>query len=163
MPAGWRVVAHVGADAPLPGWRDDLARRLGQRPRRIGPWAELALHGALQCLDVAGEPALPAAARLRVASLGGAATAMRAAAQQLRHGAPLPFTFMQSQPSLMLAALGAQLAWQGDAVFLSGRDPAALLQLALRGAAPAGVLFGWVEEGADDATRSSAWWRLRPR
>lgn len=37
---------------PVPSdWRDQLVLRLEQRPRRLGTWAELALYGALQCLD----------------------------------------------------------------------------------------------------------------
>jgi len=64
----WRVLAHVKLD-PLPAdWRERLAVRLGQRPRRIGTWAELALYGARLCLDAAQETALPALAQLRVAA-----------------------------------------------------------------------------------------------
>lgn len=56
----WRTVAHFAAD-PLPvDWRDQLAHRLGRRPRRVGLWTELAMFGARQCLDAAGEAALPA-------------------------------------------------------------------------------------------------------
>ncbi len=52
--------AHVAID-PLPAdWRDQLAARLGARPRRLGAWTELAMFGALRCLDAAGETALPA-------------------------------------------------------------------------------------------------------
>lgn len=160
---GWQVTAHVLADPPPPDWRDGLAQRLGYRPRRIGPWAELAVYGARQCLDAAGEAALPAGARLRVASLSGPRSAMRASVAQLATGLPMPFSFMQSQPALMLAALGQGLAWQGDATFVAARDPVAVQQMAVRGAGLQGVLLGWVEEGAEpgDPLRTE-WWRLRP-
>lgn len=158
--AGWRLAAHVALDPPAPDWRDALALRLQQRPRRIGLWAELALWGARQCLDVAGEASLAAGARLRVASLSGAQSATRASVGQLHTGSLMPFAFMQSQPGLMLAALGQVLDWQGDASFAVGRDAPALLRLALRGAGPEGLLFGWVEENGE--TLRSEWWRWLP-
>lgn len=153
----WHVQAHVVVD-PLPAdWRDRLAQRLRERPRRIGAWAELALYGALLCLDAAHEAAPPAGALLRVASLSGPIGAAHAATQQAMSGLPMPFTFMQSQPSQMLAALSRDLAWQGDARFIVGRDREALLQLALQESGAAGLLIGWVEED-----RSTEWWRFVP-
>ncbi|MDM0074478.1 hypothetical protein QTH90_08800 [Variovorax sp. J2P1-59] len=157
---GWRLAAHVVADPPPPDWRHALAERLGARPRRIGVWAELALHGAWQCLDAAGETSLPADARLRVASLSGPAAATRASLEQLRAGLPLPFDFMQSQPALMLAALAKGLAWRGDASFMVCRDLPLLTRVALQGAGPEGLLLGWIEEQRD-AYRSE-WWRWLP-
>jgi hypothetical protein len=158
---GWRLAAHVGSTPPPPDWRDALARRLGQRPRRIGPWAELAMYGALQCLDTAGMAHLPTGARLRVASLSGPQGATRASVAQFCNGElPLPFTFMQTQPGTMLAALCQALGWQGDAAFLACRDGQALQRLALQGAGPQGVLFGWVEQDGD-ALRSE-WWYWVP-
>jgi hypothetical protein len=156
----WRITAHTVVDPSTePDWRDQLAARLGQRPRRIGPWAELALHGARRCLDEAGETTLPPSASLRVASLSSAGLATQACIAQCRTGLPMPFSFMQSQPSQMLAALSQHLAWQGDAGFVVSRDKAAVRRLAEREAGPAGVLLGWVEEG--DAARCE-WWRLVP-
>ncbi len=151
----WRTLAHVVVD-PLPAdWREQLARRLGQRPRRIGAWAELALYGARLCLDAAGESTLPARAQLRVASLSGPLAATRVIAEQARSSLPMPFAFMQSQPSQMLAALSQQLAWQGDARFMLCRDKDAVLRLARLECGPAGVLIGWVEED-----RRTEWWRV---
>ena len=152
----WQTLAHVVVD-PLPAdWRDRLAQRIGQRPRRIGAWAELALYGARLCLDAAGETTLPAGAVLRVASLRGPLAATRAIAEQARNSLPLPFAFMQSQPSHILAALSQHLAWQGDARFTLCRDKAAVLRLAELECGPAGVLIGWVEED-----QRAEWWRLR--
>jgi hypothetical protein len=151
----WHTLAHILAD-PLPGdWRDQLAMRLGERPRRIGSWAELALYGARLCLDAAGEPALPAGAQMRIASLSGPLRATQMIAGQARTGLPMPFAFMQSQPSQMLAALSRHLAWQGDARFTLCRDRHAILQLAQQECSAAGVLIGWVEE-----ERSTEWWRM---
>jgi len=155
----WRTVAHTVVHPSELGWRDQLAARLGQRPRRIGPWAELALHGARRCLDLADEPSLPAGACLRVASLSAASLATQACLDQCRSGLPMPYSFMQSQPSQLLAALSQHLAWRGDASFTVGRDPAAVRRLAETEAGPQGLLLGWVEEGED---ARSEWWRLMP-
>jgi len=162
-PARWTCTAHIQLTPPPADWRDTLAKRLGHRPRRLGPWAELALHGARQCLDAAGEDTLPADAILRVASWRGADSATFAALDQSRDGQPMPFTFLQSQPSQMLAALSQHLAWQGDARFLIADDPQHLLDLASHDTGPPGLLIGWVEEGAVEGTTArSEWWRLIP-
>jgi len=154
--SGWQTLAHVVVD-PLPAdWRDQLAQRLDQRPRRIGAWVELALYGARLCLDAAGETTLPPGALLRVASLSGPLAVTRALAEQARHRLPLPFAFMQTQPSQMLAALSQHLTWQGDARFMLCRDKAAVMRLAKLECGPAGVLIGWVEED-----QCAEWWRLR--
>jgi hypothetical protein len=153
----WRLMAHVAVDPLPPDWRDHLAQRLGERPRRIGPWAELALYGARLCLDAAQEAALPADAKLRVASFSGPLHATRTMAKQAQTGLPMPFVFMQSQTSHMLAALSRHLAWQGDACFTLCRDRHAVLQLAQQECSSAGLLIGWVEEDV-----RSEWWRMVP-
>ena len=157
---GWHTLAHHDAAVP-PDWRERLIARLAQRPRRIGAWAELALYGARMCLDDAGEETLPAGALLCVASLRGPVEATRAAmAERTGRGAPMPFTFLQSQPSQMLAALCQHLPWGGDARFVLSRDPQSLLRLAQLECGAAGLLLGFVDEGA--APRSE-WWRMVPR
>jgi len=153
----WQTLAHVTIDTLPADWREQLAQRLGQRPRRIGAWAELALYGARQCLDAADEDVLPEGVQLRVASLHGPLTATAAITAQSRSGLPMPFSFMQSQPSQMLAALALQLGWRGDARFTVSRDAQALLQLARLECGPQGVLIGWVEED-----RRTEWMRLVP-
>ncbi|RQO53604.1 hypothetical protein DBV14_13750 [Variovorax sp. KBW07] len=158
----WRTAAHFVAHPPPEDWRDDLAKRIGRRPRRVGLWTELAMYGARCCLDAAGEAALPAGARLRVASLRGAWGATHAGLAQLDAGLPMPFTFMQSQPALMLAEVGRCLEWQGDASFMLCRDPLQLLQLSKLGATKDGLLFGIVEEERNDEPARSEWWRLVP-
>lgn len=158
----WRIASHFTAE-PLPvDWRDLLALRLGRRPRRVGLWTELAMYGARRCLDEAGEAALPAGARLRVSSMRGAWGATHAALAQLDAGMLMPFTFMQSQPALMLAEVGRCLEWQGDASFALCRDPQLLLQLAQTGAGSGGLLFGIVEEERNGEKPRSEWWRLVP-
>lgn len=150
--------AHVVFD-PLPAdWRDQLARRLGTRPRRIGGWAELALFGARLCLDAAQEEQLPTGALLRVVGVHGPMEATRVVAEQATQGLPLPFTFMQSQPSQTLAALSQHLGWQGDARYVLSRDAHATLQLAQLEAGPTGFLIGTVTE--DHRTE---WWRYSSR
>ena len=158
--AHWRTVAHFDAAVP-DDWHERLCARLGQRPRRLGRWAELALYGARCCLDAAGEETLPAGASLCVASLRGPMMAIRAAlAEQAERGAPMPFTFLQTQPSQMLAALCQQLRWGGDARFVLSRDTAALLRLTQLEAGPDGLLFGQVDEGEVPTSR---WWRMHPQ
>ncbi len=157
VPVRWHTRAHVVIEPLPPHWRDHLAQRVGERPRRIGAWAELAIYGALMCLDEANEEALPATALLRVASLSGPIVAACAATEQSKSGLPMPFTFMQSQASQMLAALSHHLAWQGDARFIVSRDREALLQLALQESGAAGLLLGWVEEDC-----CTEWWRFVP-
>jgi hypothetical protein len=145
----WREKARFVAD-PLPAdWREQLVRRLGLRPRRLGPWAELALYGARECLTLAGETALPPGAVLRLASFSGPRSATRSIASQAAEGLPMPFAFMQSQASHTLAALSEHLAWRGDARFVLQRDRSALQDLAeleARAAGATSLLFGWVEE-----------------
>ena len=155
----WRTLAHHDAAVP-DDWRERLIARLPERPRRIGLWAELALHGARTCLDAAGEDTLPPGALLCVASLRGPVEATRAAmAERATRGSPMPFTFLQSQPSQMLAALCQHLHWGGDARFVLSRDTQALLRLVQLECGPAGLLLGRVDEGA---VPHSEWWRMVP-
>ena len=160
---GWRTLAHVGAGDALPGdWRDRLARRLGQRPRRVGLWTELAMYGARCCLDAAGEAALPAGARLRVSSLRGPLGALHAGLAQLDAGMVMPSTYIPRPPALRLGEGGRGLGWQGVAGFARGRAAERLPRLALQGAGAAGLLFGIVEEARDGEAARSEWWRLVP-
>lgn len=152
------LTSHVVLD-PLPtDWRDQLARRLGTRPRRIGGWAELALFGARLCLDAAQEEQLPPGALLRLVGVHGPMGATRVVAEQATQGLPLPFTFMQSQPSQTLAALSQHLGWQGDARYVLSRDAHATLQLTQLEAGPSGFLIGTVAEDL-----RTEWWRYTSR
>ncbi len=144
---------------PLPDdWRAQLAERLGGRPRRVGAWVELALFGALRCLDAAGERTLATDALLSVASVHGPDIALRASLAEAREGPPLPIGFLNSQPGQVLPALARYLGWQGDGRCLSTREPAAALWLAGVRAGAGGMLIGWVDE---DAPGRSEWLRLQ--
>lgn len=155
----WGIAGRQFAAPPPADWRTELAARLGQRPRRIGAWAELALWGARRCLDAAGETDLPAGALLTVASLHGPDLALRAALEQARHDTPLPIAFLASQTSQVLPALAHALGWSGNGRCLTSRDPLEALHLACLEAGPAGLLAGWVDE---DAPGTSLWLRLVP-
>ena len=158
-PTPWRTLAHH-REPPPTDWHARLCTRLGERPRRLGAWAELAIYGARECLDQAGEESLAPGALLIVASLRGPVTATRSAIAQVNEGGmPMPFSFLQSQPGQMLAGLCRHLPWRGDARFVLSRNEQVLLTLVQREAGPAGVLLGWVDEGA--APRSE-WWRMVP-
>jgi len=157
----YRIQSRCIAQPVPAGWREQLARRLGGRPRRLGLWAELGLYGALECLERSKEQVLPAHAGLILSSRHGPARAVRSALDQTRDGLPLPLTFLQTQPSQLLAALSAQLQWRGDARFICHPDPLALVQLAMAIAhrLEGGLLMGWVDE-LD--VESSVWLRLQP-
>ena len=157
----YRICARCVAQPAPADWREQLARRLGNRPRRLGRWAELGLYGALECLAVNAEDTLAGHAAIMLSSQHGPALAMRSALAQARVDLPLPLTFLQTQPSQLLAALSAQLHWCGDARFITQSDPLAVLVLAMAMAntSVGGLLLGWVNELE---TESSLWLRLQP-
>lgn len=145
------------AAPPAADWREQLARVLGAKPRRIGVWAELGLYGALRCMEAAGETKLPQDALLMLASRRGTYAATDIVLAQMRDDLPMPLAFLQTQPSQVLALLAAQLNWQGHACFIAGTDPQAVLQLAAAQAGTGGVLLGWVDEMDGGSTN---WLRL---
>jgi len=146
--------------APPPAdWREQLARMLGAKPRRIGTWAELGLYGALRCMADAGEKTLPQDAQIWLGSRRGTYAATEIVLDQLRDGLPMPLAFLQVQPNQLLALLAAQMDWKGHACFVAGAEPEALLRLAAVQAGKDGMLLGWLDEMAGG---ESIWLRLRP-
>lgn len=158
----WHLLARH--DEPPPAdWPQRLALRLGQRPRRVGDWSLLALYGARACLDAAGEAALPPGVLLVVGSRSGPDRATREALQQAaERGLPMPFAFLQSQPSHLLATLCQHLGGARDARFVVSPDAAAVQRLALREAGPQGLLLGRVELAGTGVPACSNWWRYVP-
>ncbi|MDO8291672.1 MAG: hypothetical protein Q7T29_02200 [Gallionella sp.] len=159
----WEITGRTSAgfspgNWPAEDWRDQLVVRLGYRPRRIGILAELALYGALDCLDIAQESELPRDVLLRVCSMSGPVSAISQVLEQNREGLPLPFSFLQSQTSQILPALAAALNWQGDACVVMARNSMNLALLACQQAGRCGMLLGWVEE----KPCQSYWIRLAP-
>lgn len=145
--------------APPPAdWREQLAQRLGAKPRRIGTWAELGLYGALCCMADAGETTLPQDALLLLTSRSGTYAATSIALAQMQDGLPMPLTFLQTQPSQLLAMVSAQMDWNGHACFLAGAQAQDLLRLAAAQAGDGGALLGWVDETSGGSTK---WLRLR--
>lgn len=145
---------------PVPhDWRAQLAERLGERPRRLGAWVELALFGALECLDAAGEKALDDSVLLSVSSVHGPDIALRKSLDEAREGPPLPIGFLNSQPGQVLPALARYLRWRGDGRCLTTRHEHTALWLAGLRAGPGGLLLGWVDE---DTPGRSDWLRLLP-
>lgn len=142
------ITGRCLAAPPAAGWRDELAAMLGERPRRIGIWAELGLYGALRCMADAGEAALPPDALLVLASRRGTHVPTATALEQMKDGLPMPLTFLQTQPSQVLAMLAAWLGWRGRACFIADTGMLAALRLGLVQAGSGGLLFGWVEEEA---------------
>lgn len=155
----WQITSRTAADVLPDHWREHLATRLGQRPRRIGVLGELALYGALNCLDAAGETGLPNSDLLRVCSWRGSRSAIFRTLQQNQDDLPLPFSFLQSQTSQVLAALAVALNWQGDASIILARNPLDIVKLACQQAGNNGMLLGWVEESEPVC---SQWLRLVP-
>lgn len=152
--SGLTITGRCSETPPVEGWRDRLAQRLGEKPRRVGLWAELGLYGALSCMADANESTLPAGAVLLVASRGGTQGATAAAIEQMKDDLPMPLTFLQTQPSQLLAMLAARLDWQGNAEFLAGASFSELQHLAKLQMGPAGALIGWI----DDADGGSTEW-----
>lgn len=154
----YRVSARH-AQAPAPDWREQLAARLGTRPRRLGLWAELGLYGALQCMGSNARAADQVA--LLVNSQFGPASLLQEALGQVREGLPLPLTFLQIQPNQLLATLSTQLGWRGDARCVMHPQPLTVLAAALAMAQPAGldVLVGWVDT---HPFNTSYWLHLQP-
>ena len=152
-----RITGRCIADPPPADWRGQLAARLGGKPRRIGIWAELGMYGALQCMADAGETQLPAQAGLMLSSQHGPVKAMWSAFEQACEDLPMPLTFLQTQPSQLLATLAAQLSWRGDARFISHADTHGLLCLAAAQNNRDGLLLGWVDEAGGSR---SVWLRL---
>lgn len=148
---------YVAAPPPL-DWSAQLAQMLGAKPRRIGTWAELGLYGALRCMSDAGETTLPPDALLMLTSRRGTYAATSSVLEQMRDGLPMPLTFLQTQPSQLLAMLAAQLDWQGHACFLACAQAQDLLRLAGAQAGAAGALLGWVDEANGGSTH---WVRLQ--
>jgi hypothetical protein len=144
---------------PPADWREQLTRMLGTKPRRIGTWAELGLYGALCCMADAGETLLPQDAQLWLGSRRGTYAATATVLDQLRDNLPMPLAFLQTQPSQLLALLAAQLGWKGQACFVAGGMPQALLNLAAAQAGGGGLLLGWVDEMDGGSTN---WLRLHP-
>ena len=153
----WRITGRQFATPPA-DWRAQLATRLGQRPRRLGEWVEMALWGARQCLDQAGEEQLPAKTLLSLSTLNGPDIALRSALAQTAEGVPMPITFLNSQPAQALPALAQYLGWLGNGRCLTTREPSLALQLACLEAGSEGLLAGWVDE---DAPGKSIWLRLQ--
>ena len=151
------VTGRCSEAPPASDWRDQLAQMLGEKPRRIGLWAELGLYGALRCMADAGETALPADALLLVASRSGTHVATQAALEQMHDDLPMPLTFLQTQPSQLLALLASRLRWQGNASFLAGGSLAEARALALALAGQGGALVGWVDDADGGATE---WLRI---
>jgi hypothetical protein len=154
----WIVTGRCIETPPAGDWREQLAQMLGEKPRRIGLWAELGLYGALRCMADAGEKTLPRDAVLMVASYGGTHVATRAALDQMQDDLPMPLTFLQTQPSQLLALLAARLDFPGNAVFLAGASLAEARPLAEVQAGEGGVLVGWVEDADGGATE---WLRIQ--
>lgn len=147
------------ASPPPPDWRERLAVILGAKPRRIGNWAELGLYGALSCLADAGETTLPPEALLVLGSRRGTYVPTGQVLEQMRDDLPMPLTFLQTQPSQLLALLAAQMRWRGHAEFIAGGSPQSLLCLAGAQSGSAGILLGWVDEMDGGCTQ---WLRLKP-
>lgn len=153
----WIVTGRCIEIPPAADWRERLAQMLGEKPRRIGLWAELGLYGALRCMAETEERVLPKDAILVVASCGGTHVATRAALDQMQDDLPMPLTFLQTQPSQLLALLAARLDFPGNASFLAGASLAEARKLAEMQAGRGGALVGRVDEADGGATE---WLRI---
>ena len=152
------ITGRCLAAPPPVDWREQLTQLLGAKPRRIGTWAELGLYGALNCMADAGEKTLPLDAILLLTSRRGTYAATSAALTQMHDDLPMPLTFLQTQPSQLLALLAAQMDWIGHACFFADAQLRDLLGLATAQMGGGGALLGCVDEACGGSTR---WLRLR--
>jgi hypothetical protein len=152
------ITGRCLAAPPPADWREQLTQLLGAKPRRIGTWAELGLYGALSCMADAGEKTLQPDAILLLTSRRGTYAATSAALTQMHDDLPLPLTFLQTQPSQLLALLAAQMDWIGHACFLADARSQDLLHLATAQMGVGGALLVCVDETNGGSTR---WLRLR--
>ena len=151
------ISGRCSAAPPPADWREELTHLLGAKPRRIGTWAELGLYGALHCMADAGEKTLPQDALLLLTSQRGTYAATSIALAQMRDDLPMPLTFLQTQPSQLLALLTAQMDWTGHACFLAGAQAQDMLRLGSAQAGDGGMLLGCVDETNGGSTN---WLRL---
>lgn len=155
---GFAVSGRFIAAPPPADWPEQLVQLLGSKPRRIGTWAELGVYGALRCMADAGEKTLPPDAVLLLTSRRGTYAATGKALEQMQADALMPLTFLQTQPSQLLALLAAHMDWTGHACFFAAAQPQDVLRLAAAQAGAGGALLGCVDE-MDGGT--SNWLRLR--
>ncbi|TCS36336.1 hypothetical protein EDC30_107153 [Paucimonas lemoignei] len=136
----------VSSSAPIEeDWSVQLVTLLGSRPRRLSRWCELGLFGGLSCISKTGQLHLPNDVPIRVYSEYATIHSTHKAIEQASQHLPMPFTFMQTQPSQLFNALGTALGWQGDGYTVAGitrkQSETALLRNLKRSA-----LLGWVDE-----------------
>jgi hypothetical protein len=126
-------------------WSAQLIALLGSKPRRLSRWCELGLFGGLSCISKTGQLHLPNDVPIRVYSEYATIHTTHLAMKQASEHLPMPFTFMQTQPSQLFNALGTALGWQGDGCTMAGitrqQSETALLQSIRQSA-----LLGWVDE-----------------
>lgn len=153
------IAGRCVASPPPADWRETLAHMLGEKPRRLGAWTELGLYGALTCMAEAGEKTLPAETQIWLGSERGTYAATETALAQMRDDLPMPLSFLQTQPSQLLALLAAQLDWTGHACFVAGAGTVELWRVAAAQCGKGGLLLGWVDEMQGGSTN---WLRLVP-
>lgn len=126
-------------------WRKELIDLLGSKPRRLSPWCELGLWGALSCIAKTGQRSLSDAVAIRLYCELGTIATTRKALEQMQEGLPMPFTFIQTQPGQLFNALGITLGWHGDGLTTSYNEPRRGEASLLQGSHQA-ILLAWVEE-----------------
>lgn len=136
---------HAAAAAVL----RELERTLGERPRRLGAFARLALVGALACRAQLEPDRLPVGTALLLSSRLAVwpDLAPQLAAFNVRQQAPTPFDFLAAQCNAACLAVARRLGLSGAALFVAVDDAQRMLAVdALARDAPA-VLVGRVEVG----------------
>lgn len=134
------------SNAPITDdWRTELISMMGGKPRRLSTWCELGLFGALSCIRTTTQASLPSVVPIRVYTESGTITTTWRAIEQNQEHMPMPFTFMQTQPSQLFNALGEVLSWNGDGATFSAKNLQEYENFALREIQQSSVL-AWVEE-----------------
>jgi hypothetical protein len=145
---------NASHNAPVSeSWRTQLTAMMGGKPRRLSTWCELGLFGALSFIKTTSKTFLPGVVPIRVYTESGTISTTWRAIEQNKEHMPMPFTFMQTQPSQLFNALGGALSWNGDGATFSSKNRHEYENFVLRDIQQSSVL-AWVEE---DPSPKSAW------
>ena len=159
--ADWRILGQTHTDCHSDAhteWKTELSQRIGYKPRRISQLAQMALLGVLQCLEKANQPALPHDCAIRIITSYGTAKTTQTALTDLKNQEPvLPFAFLQTQVSQILAAISQTLHWQGEGLVFTAANEPLLVQQLIATANSSLLLIGWLDENMDAEMGCNEW------
>jgi hypothetical protein len=128
-----------------------LTRQLGERPRRLGVFAQLALAGALECRErvraLAAEIPSDTAMLLTSEFAVWMELAPRLASFNVNDQAPTPYEFLAVQGNSACLAVAQRLGIAGEVLLLASDDESRDMVVATLASDSPGLLLGRVEIG----------------